>query len=54
MQASLFVQVRKGNNAHAVAQRNDVTVASFHGSRQIIRMISESSARSSVISPLWT
>lgn len=41
MQASLFVQVRKVNNAHAVAQQNDVTVASFHGSKQTIRMISD-------------
>ena len=40
-QASLLVQVRKVNDAHAVAQRDDVTIAPFHRSWQIIKMISD-------------
>lgn len=39
MQAGLLVQVSKVGNAYTVAQRNDMAIAPFHGSRQIIEMI---------------
>ena len=41
MQAGLLVQVRKVNNAHAVSQREDVTIVPLHPSWQTIKMISD-------------
>ena len=41
MQAGLLVQVRKVNNAHAVSQREDVTIVPLHPSWQTIKIISD-------------
>jgi hypothetical protein len=39
VQASLLVQVGEVNNAHAGAQRDDVTTPLLHGSRQIVKVV---------------
>ena len=38
VQAGLLVQVRKVSDAYTVAQQNNVVIAPFHGSQQIIEM----------------
>jgi hypothetical protein len=39
VKACLLVQVGEVNNAHAGAQRDDVTTPLLHGSRQIVKVV---------------